>query len=130
MKKEKYFLIVQAKIRFWEDSVVNGVEDTNGTLIPHRYGDNWNIIIDIDTGKIHDWPIGTTADIHYKVCDEGVYTVINKKGKIIAIRKNDYVPDHILSIVHMGYGDYLIFTVQPNGVIKNWKKFDPAELNK
>ena len=62
-------LRVSAGVRYWEDASVNGVEDTDGTLIPFRKGDLWCPIIDLETGQIYDWPAGANAYIHYKVCD-------------------------------------------------------------
>lgn len=48
-------LIVEAGVRYWEDATVNGVEDSDGTLIPFRAGGNWCPIIDIGTGRVLDW---------------------------------------------------------------------------
>ena len=71
---------ITAEVRYWEDATVNGVEDTDGALIPLRFGDCWMPIIELDTGRVRDWPEGTTADIHYKVCDAGEYELLDGKG--------------------------------------------------
>ena len=75
-------LIVIAEVRYWEDATVNGIEDTEGDLIPFRNGENWCPIIDIDSGVILKWPVGTTADIHYK-CNDGIYKLIHKAIKLL-----------------------------------------------
>ena len=61
---------------------------------------------------------GTTADIHYKVCDDGVYTLLDEGGaKIVA--KDGYVPD-IMCPEGEGYGDYIIMKIDGKGNIANW----------
>lgn len=115
-------LIVEAGVRYWEDATVNGQEDTEGTLIPCRSGELWKPIIELATGKIRDWPQGTTADIHYKVCDAGEYWLADAAGKLLRKYKGHYVPDHLLCVGDRGYGDYIIFNVGPDGVIEGWRK--------
>jgi len=113
------FLEVKAKVRYWEDAIVNDVVDTEGKLIPCRQDDFWNPIIEIETGKIINWEIGKTADIHYKICDEGFYKLLDiNKNVIIDIKK--YVPD-VLSINDAGYGNYIILSIDKNGEIQGWE---------
>lgn len=112
-------LVVKAKVRYWEDTDVNGVEDDDGTLIPFRDGDNWCPVIDIDTGSIDNWPVGTTAFIHYKVCDCGIYQLTNSEGKIIK-EIDGYVPK-IMCPEENGYCDYIIMNVDENGKINKWE---------
>ena len=71
---------VNAGVRYWEDTEVNGESDETGEMIPCREGDRWKPIINIDTGKIENWKQGVTADVHYKVCDDGVYTIMKKNS--------------------------------------------------
>lgn len=111
-------LKVEAGVRYWEDAKVNGVPDEDGTLIPFRSGDAWCPLIDIDTGTVIDWPAGTTADLHYKVCDEGIYTLIGDDGAEIT-SKEGYVPA-IMSPGGRGYGDYIIMTIGADGKIADW----------
>jgi hypothetical protein len=113
-------LEVNAGVRYWEDATVNGVEDTEGNLIPCREGDRWCPLIDIDTGIIKDWPKGTIADIHYKVCDDGTYLLIDENNNQVLAIENDYVPD-ILCPKEPGYGDYIIMDIDGDGKIQNWK---------
>ena len=83
-------LHIDAGVRYWEDATVNGVEDENGTLIPCKVGDYWKPVIDIDSGKILNWKVGVKADIHYKVCDDGVYTIKDAEGNLL-LRHEGYV---------------------------------------
>ncbi len=115
-------LIVEAEVRYWEDATVNGVEDVDGTMIPLRRGDFWCPVIDIETGKILGWPEGTTADVHYKICDAGEYWLGDAEGRKRLKWKGDYVPDHLLCVGDQGYGDYIIFTVEADGRIRGWRR--------
>ncbi|PIF44314.1 hypothetical protein CLU96_1257 [Chryseobacterium sp. 52] len=111
-------LLVEAKVRYWEDAKVNDIEDVEGGLIPCRSNDIWCPIIDIETGIIKNWEIGKVAEIHYKVCDEGIYTLRDEKGEIIK-RLEGYVID-CLSIGQNGFGDYIILNVDTSGKIEDW----------
>jgi hypothetical protein len=111
-------LIVDAGVRYWEDATINGVEDEQGDLVPCREGDRWKPIIDIEKGVITNWTKGVKANIHYKVCDDGIYHLADKDGNIL-LTKEDYVPD-ILDLDNESYGDYIIMIVDENGNIENW----------
>ena len=117
-------LIVEAGVRYWEDATVNGSEDTEGTLIPFRVGDLWKPVIELATGQILDWPQGTTADIHYKVCDAGEYFLADEQGNRLCKCGGYYVPDSLLCIGDSGYGDYIILKVGADGKIEGWSKPD------
>jgi hypothetical protein len=116
------FLHVSACVRYWEDSTVNGAEDTHGTLIPFRSGENWCPVIDIDNGLVVGWPEGMTAQIHYKVCDEGEYWLADAHGNLTHKWNDYYVPDRFLCHGDKGYGDYIIFNVGTDGRIAGYRK--------
>jgi len=122
MMDEATHLEVDAGVRYWEDAVVNGVTDDNGSLIPGRDGDGWHVRIDLEHGRIEDWPSGTTADIHYKVCDEGVYWLTDAVGKRIAQWGGYYVPDAFLCHGDEGFGDYIIMKVGEDGAIAGYRR--------
>ncbi len=111
-------LHVEAVVRYWQDAYVNGVTDEEGNLIPCRDGDSWRPIIDIETGIIINWTHGIKADIHYKVCDEGTYTLKDSDGEEV-IKINGYVPN-LMSPKANGYGDYIIMDIDEVGVIQHW----------
>lgn len=113
------YLWVSAEVRYWEDAKINGVEDTEGTLTPCRKGNAWEPWIELETGVIKDWPHGTTADIHFKVCDAGIYTLVDQEGRDV-LTVEDYVPK-CLCPEEAGYGDYIIMVVEGNGHIRGWK---------
>lgn len=116
------YIEVIAGVRYWEDATVNGEEDTDGNLIPFRRDDMWNPIINLADGQIVGWPQGMTADVHYKVCDEGVYYLLDAHKQNIAKYRSYYVPNSFLCHGDNGYGDYIIFSVDENGKIKNYRK--------
>ncbi len=118
-KYDVKLLVVDAGVRYWEDAIVNGIEDKEGLKIPCRNGDSWKPTIDLEEGRILGWPKGTTASIHYKICDDGIYTLYDENFN--KIKKIDgYVPN-MLCPVGDGYGDYIIMNVDKNGIIENFK---------
>lgn len=134
------YVQLEAGVRYWEDADINGVEDVDlyeakeptaprmpfaiptgktSDIAPHgEYV--WKILIDIKTGYIVDWPLGTTANVHYKTCDENVITFWNENKEPISERYECYVPG-FLSIDDSGYGDYIILTIEENGHITNFR---------
>ena len=123
VKIEKEFeakrLHVFAGVRYWDDGTVNGIDDEDGK-IPCRNGDNWEPVIDVDSGKITNWTQGVTASVHYKVCDDGSYFLKTDEGEDIASIKDDYVPKCMYPKEN-SYGDYIIMDIDENGFIKDWK---------
>lgn len=124
IKVEKEFdlklLVVKAKPRYWEDARVNGVEDTEGSLIPCRDGDLWSPHIDIDSGVIVNWNKGTTAEIHYKACDLCGYEILDAEGNVVLSAEDGYVPD-TLCPERNGWGDYISMNIDSDGKIQGWK---------
>lgn len=113
-------LHVEAEVRYWEDATVNGTEDADGTLIPLRNGDKWCPVIELQTGRVLNWPANVTADIHYKVCDQGEYWLGTETQRTHKY-KGHYVPDELLCVGDTGYGDYIILAVLDTGLIKDWQ---------
>lgn len=112
-------LEVDAGIRWWEDAEVDGVqENADGEYIPCREEDRWKPIIDINKGIITNWELGKTACVHYKVCDEGIYTLKDEEGNIV-VERADYVP-RIMCPAENGYGDYINMNIDASGVIAEW----------
>lgn len=141
---EAKYVKIDAGVRYWQDSLINNVEDIDiddtyteinarpcmpfSVLIKDIPNDDiykmyyrkgqyrWQPIIDIDLGKIIDWPIGTTACIHYKVCDDGIYTLFDSDMNEI-FKADNYVPSFL---GRDGYGDYIIMNVDEHGKIENF----------
>ncbi len=116
---EPEFLEVSAKVRYWEDAHVNGDRDIDGTMTPFRNGDLWVPTIRLSDGKVMDWPEGMTAEIYYKVCDEGEYWLRSASRRLFKYR-DYYVPDSYLCHGDEGFGDYIILNIGPDGIIKDW----------
>jgi hypothetical protein len=112
-------LKVQANVRYWEDSEINGISDENGDLVPFRKGDLWCPQIDIETGIVNNWPKGTKAEIHYKVCDQFSGQFIDENGETVIDIKDEYVPN-FMSPKESGFGDYIIMDIDENGKIEYW----------
>lgn len=118
---------VDAGVRYWEDSTVNGnAEDDDEPKIFGAEGDRWKVRINLDEGKIEDWPEGMTAEIHYKVCDDGIYWLTDGFGTRL-LKREDYVPNDFLCHSENGFGDYIIMDVSEEGYIQGYQQpeFDP-----
>ena len=76
---------------------------------------------DRETGVILNWKIGTVADVHFKVCDDGKYHLLDENDNIVSSIIDDYVPK-ILDIHGESYGDYIIMKIDENGFIEKWNK--------
>jgi len=120
MKDAKY-IEVSAEVRYWEDATINGEEDTNGTLTPFKRANVWSPVIRLLDGQVIDWPQGTVADIHFKVCDAGEYWLLDADKNRIAKWGGYYVPDDFLCPGDQGYGDYIILKISAEGVIQKWQ---------
>lgn len=113
------YLHAEMGVRYWEDASVNGEKETDeDPKIPLRKGETWEITVDLETGTIANWPPGTTAETHYKVCDAGVYRLLDARGTVAAIQEG-YVPK-MLSPGGDGYGDYVIMEIDGAGKIRGW----------
>lgn len=112
------YLFVEAGVIHWDDGIMNGIEDKDGN-IPCRDGDCWKPLININTGKIVNWTQGVRATIHYKVCDNGTYKLLDVNMELIK-KIRDYVPK-MLSPKAEGWGDYIIMDIDPDGQINDWK---------
>ena len=113
------YLLAACGVRYWEDATVDGVGDADGSLIPCREGDYWCPAIDLETGKIENWKQGVTANIHYKVCDDGTYALLDE-GRQEVVKIDGYVP-LMLSPKDNGFGDYVIMDIDADGMIQGWK---------
>lgn len=116
---EVVHLLIDIGPRYWEDAVVDNIEEMeDAPRIPLREGDRWILRIEVDTGRILDWPAGVTARTHYKVCDDGLYRLLDGNRTVLAEREG-YVPP-FLSPLENGYGDYVILDIGPDGRISGW----------
>ncbi len=136
------YLIAEFDPRYWEDTDVENPEtgeleqepeefekarisgkvDINDVAEKPHFCDkyakgfiHWKI--DLEEGRILDWN-GLAANVYYKPCDCGLYTILDVDNNVIFESKS-YVPG-ILSIDDQGYGDYLYITVDKDGYIKDW----------
>lgn len=118
-EREVKFLRVDAGVRYWEDGTVNGEpDDDENPAMPFAIEERWIPVIELETGRILDWPEGVTASVHYKVCDDGVYTLLDADMNPVKVH-DGYVPP-IMSPEGAGYGDYIIMDIGPDGVIADW----------
>src|SRR3546814_17961504 len=60
------------------------------------------------------------AEIHYKVCDAGLYWLTDQDGRRIARWKGQYVPSAFLNHDRSSNSDYIVLTVTPSGQIERY----------
>jgi len=94
-------------------------EDDMPYNFPFRTGNIWSARIEIDTGRIIDWPkLDKPMAFYMKVCDAGVYELRNAQGRV-AILEGECVPH---GIIPGEFGDYVFLDISADGVIQNWPK--------
>lgn len=113
------FIKVVVQVRYWEDATVNGDVDEDGNLMPCRNGDCWCPVICLESGIIMNWEQGKSAKVHYKVCDAGVYALLDKDREEVKTI-DGYVPE-IMCPRGGGFGDYIIMDIDADGAIQGWK---------
>ncbi|QHS09059.1 hypothetical protein [Sinimarinibacterium sp. NLF-5-8] len=108
---------------FWEDSTFNDMEDDPaGSAFPlPRKGAAFMILIRLHDGKIMGWPLGMTARLHYKVCDEGEYFLLDERMNTLAQWDGAYVPETIFDPDDCGYGDYVSLDIDDSGFVERWR---------
>lgn len=120
VEREVTLLKAEMGVRYWEDGTVNGEpDDEDNPKMPLADKGVWRLLIDLTTGEILEWPQGVTASAHYKVCDDGVYSLIDRTGATV-IKKDGYVPS-MMSPKDRGYGDYVIMDIGADGKIADWR---------
>ena len=132
----KYFRLLVVP-RYLEDcDIVNNVVDTEDITneivkeklvrqyLPGIKNDSWSITIDIDSGEIVEAEgnengfKGMSANVYFKVCDQGDYYLLDENKNVLFAKKDSYVPS-ILDIEDEGYGDYIYIKIE-DGFIKDW----------
>ena len=137
LEKEKQADINQSKkinsvkylaISVGEEDCDDGVKafDEQGNIftdrkdIPLDYG-NFNLKIDVDNGKIIDWPKKKiSVKVYMRAKDTGFYNYYDKDNKLI-YEESGYVPD-FLGINNPAYGDDINFDTDLDGFILKWKE--------
>ena len=80
--------------------------------------DTWVATIDLKTGEILNFPKDVSLDFFTKVCDEGLYYLLDENMNIFAEADcSGYVPNHAIPPKD-GYGDYIHLHIQ-NGIVVN-----------
>jgi hypothetical protein len=100
------------------EAAVNYDEEEITSDFPGRTGNLWRATIDVDTGKIEDWP-GRVEKMHLTVKDEGSYYLFDRDGKCVGNRQANYVPH---GIVPGSYGDTIELDICADGTVKNFRR--------
>lgn len=85
------------------------------------YNEEWTIMlnIDIETGEVTNWPKNCPFDFtNIKIVDTGTYVLWITGLADNFISYSGYVPE---CLGPHGYGDYLMFEIDENSHIVDWK---------
>jgi len=107
------YCVIDVDVRYVGDSA----DDDMPTNFPLLNKSQWKATVEVDTGKIIGWPEGEERHMHIKVCDAGIYTLLDSNLKELS-KIDGYVP----RIVPNEYGDYIVMDIDKNGYIKQWNK--------
>jgi hypothetical protein len=91
--------------------VLYGEEDIPRDF-PGRVGDVLTITLDLDTGRVRDWPSDQAADLYMKVDDAGSYFLLAGEEVVARIVEN-YVPHCIPE----EWSDYFTPRIAHDGVV-------------
>lgn len=102
-------------------------EDEIPDDFPGADGEMITLLIDLDTSKIVGWPAGRVEVLYLKVCDGGVYEVLDG-DQVLVTRDDIYVPDCLPN----DGDDYFSATITDGGSLFHdddavWKA-DPSEV--
>lgn len=86
---------------------------------PLRCMNEMEMIVEISTGKVGNWPKGYTYNVFMKVVDEGVYILLDERSQKITTLSDCYVPH---GLIPGEYGDYVDLKINGEGIITNWPK--------
>lgn len=89
-----------------------------------EYEDGLPILIDLATRMVVNWPKSATHDVDLcvKVCDAGIYTLLDKDYNPIVIYEG-YVPN----IIPNDWGDYICLHIDSDGEVINLHEDDFSE---
>lgn len=126
--------------RYWEDTSFNGIpDDEDGTTARKMLGDRFekyggyeflHLTIDLDNGKILDWPEGLKAVFNYKSCDINRFVLMGryKSGDRVEIGTPEGDTEYVIGPDFMNdYGDYFCPTINEQGKIEGYDKKQMAE---
>ena len=92
---------------------------------------DWCPVIDVNEGKVLDWPENFVFVTHFKVCDQGIYVYSNQDESMQIVSQDCdlyYVPNWLCDWDE-GYGDYIYIQINGDGSIENWDKLKKKLLH-
>ena len=116
---EVEYVKIELPIRYGEEDIARNFPLREEVPTDINGYDWWKATIELKTGRILEWPQGQIGNFYLKVVDEGSYYLLDKNQKIIAFIKQDYVHNQLIP-PRDGYGDYVNFEIDQNGIITNW----------
>lgn len=109
VEKEVEVKWVAFRVSYDADDIVPDWAGANGGKL--------DMVIDLETGMVEDWPQGKEGAVHIKAVDQGRYWLRDHEGRDVAEIIEDYVPH---GAVPGAYGDYIVFAIDQSGKVKPW----------
>jgi hypothetical protein len=116
MKNKAKFLRIDIPLRYDDEDMPFDFPLRTKSENSQDY-DSWVAVIDLQTGEIQDFPKDVSLDFFTKVCDEGLYFLLDGNKQLIAKAGGDYVPNRAIPPID-GYGDYIHLKIE-YGVVVN-----------
>jgi len=111
-------IIKEVDVKFiWIQFPIDDEEIEEFKDFPKRITNFCELIIDIDEGKIVNWPSGISENVSFCIKDSGTFELFDCDGFKIKATHDGYVPNHLLP---GDYGDTLDLDIDENGKILNW----------
>jgi len=106
-------VLINVPVRYGEEEIPND--------FPLRDGETWRATVELDTGKIVEWPADKPErhSLSMKVRDEGTYKLLDPRGNQEGRTSPGYYVPH--GVVPGEFGDYIHLEIE-GGIITNWPK--------
>jgi hypothetical protein len=86
---------------------------------PDAKNEMLTLSIEVDTGKILNYPLTESFHLFEKVTDRGSYYLYDEDFNEVLSIENNYVPNRLIP---GSYGDYVDLEIDEKGIITNWRK--------
>lgn len=102
-----------------EDEEDLGLSDSLFLPLYDTENRQFDFTINLDERRICNWTYNAGLRIWAKVCNSGTYELQDKNGNPL-LQIIGYVPNEVIPPQENGFGDYVEFCIDRDGIISNW----------
>jgi len=121
MAKIEYMALVEKEVKWVKICIP--ISDETKEKLHKAHGKEYEqqicFFVDVDTGKIRNYPENCEFNLFEKVVDRGCYWLLDDKFQVILSIENDYVPNRLIP---GSYGNYVNLHIDNAGIIINWPR--------